>query len=200
MRSALPWLLAAALGVVAALLWARGEKAPAPDAPALVEQVREVLRLETLEVSLYKKISFEPDPEEKATLWGELMEWARFTVSPPRGRAIVFAEAHLGFDFRKLGPDAVRIERQRAIVKLPKMQVVVELKPGETEIIGSNLNSAQTAELLERAKKTFEAEVLQDQALERRARQSAERAIRGVLAGAGVREVVFVEETTTGAM
>jgi len=40
--------------------------------------------------------------------------------------------------------------------------VKVELRPAETEIIGSNLDSKETAELFERARTAFEREVAAD--------------------------------------
>jgi hypothetical protein len=65
-------VLAFALG--AGLVWQltrRPERLP--DGPALVLKIREVARLETLDVSLYKKIDFSPDPREQATVWGSVV-------------------------------------------------------------------------------------------------------------------------------
>ena len=73
------------------------------------------------------------------------------------------------------------------------MQAQVELRPGETEIISSNLDSAQTAQLLELARGAFEREVMADPALQAKARGSAERALTGLLLSLGFREVVFVD-------
>src|SRR5207249_4719311 len=111
---------------------------------ALVLKIREVARLETLDVSLYKKIDFSPDPREQATAWASLVEWASYSVRPPRGRAIVFAVAHLGLDLRKLDTASLRVEGRRVEVVLPRVQTQVELRPAEVEVIGSNLSSAQT--------------------------------------------------------
>src|SRR2546421_10250396 len=108
-------LLAAALS--AGIVWHfthREEKLPDP--PALVLKIREVARLETLDVSLYKKIDFSPDPREQATAWSSLVQWASYTVRPPRGRAIVFAVAHLGLDLRKLDTASLRVEGRRVEV------------------------------------------------------------------------------------
>lgn len=164
-----------------------------PDPPALIVQMREVMRLETLDVSLYKKVSFEPDPVAGKTVWADLVEWAKFAVAAPRGRAIIFADVHLGFDLSKLDVHSMRIEGGRIEVVLPPVQAKAELKPGETEVIGSNLDSAQTAKLFELAKGAFEGEVLADPKLTRRARASAERQLRALLMTVGFREVVFVE-------
>src|SRR3954451_950767 len=94
-------LLAFALG--AGVVWHFTHRSPPlPDAPAIIVKVREVARLTTLDVSLYKKIDFTPDPREQPTVWGALAQWASYSVRPPQGRAIVFAVAHLGVDLRKL--------------------------------------------------------------------------------------------------
>src|SRR2546430_14978679 len=149
-------LLAFVLG--AAVVWHFTHREPRlPDAPALVLKIREVARLETLDVSLYKKIDFSPDPREQATAWASLVQWASYSVRPPRGRAIVFAVAHLGLDLRKLDTASLRVEGRRVEVVLPRVQTQVELRPAEVEAIGSNLTSEQTAQLLERARDSFQA-------------------------------------------
>ena len=75
----------------------------------------------------------------------------------------------------------------------PPVKVEVVLKPGETEVIGSNLDSAQTAHLFELARLAFEREVQADASLRARARGSAERAIRGLLLSLGFEEVRFTD-------
>ena len=167
---------------------------PLPDAPALILKIREVARLESLDVSLYKKIDFKPDPREEKTMWGAVAQWAAYSVRPPRGRAIVFAVAHLGIDLRKLDVDGLRISGRRVEVVLPRVQTSVELRPAETEIIGSNLDSGQTAQLFEKARNAFEAEVAADAALQQLARSSAEQSLRSLFSGLGFRDVAFVEK------
>jgi hypothetical protein len=186
-------LLAFALGAV--VVWHFAHREPRlPDAPALVLKIREVARLETLDVSLYKKIDFSPDPREQATVWRSLAQWASYTVRPPRGRAIVFAVAHLGLDLRKLDTQSMRVEGRRVEVVLPRVQTQVELRPAETEIIGSNLDSAQTAQLFERARNAFEAEASADKGLQERARDSARQSLRSLFVGLGFMEVAFVDQ------
>src|SRR5256886_17072708 len=180
-------LLACALG--AGLVWHLSHReARLPDAPALVLKIREVARLETLEVSVYKKIDFSPDPREQATVWASLAQWASYTVRPPRGRAIVFALAHLGLDLRKLDTDSLRVTGRRVEVVLPRVQTQVELRPAEVEIIGSNLNSEQTAQLFERARNAFEAERGPDKLLQGRARETAPQALRAPCVRLGLPE------------
>ena len=184
-----------AFGLGAGLVWHLSHReGRLPDAPALVLKIREVARLETLDVSLYKKIDFSPDPREQATVWASLAQWASYTVRPPRGRAIVFAVAHLGLDLRKLDSDSLRVTGRRVEVVLPRVQTQVELRPAEVEIIGSNLNSEQTAQLFERARNAFEAEVVADKLLQERARESARQSLRSLCVGLGFLEVAFVEK------
>jgi len=188
-------LLGLAIGAGAALTWrllAPG-RPPPPDVPAVVEKVRQVARLEALQVSLYKKIAFAPEPAGAGSIWGDLAGWLRYVVARPQGKAIVFAEARLGLDLGKLQPGDVAVEGRRASIALPPLEVVVELKPGETEVIGSNLDSAETARLLELAKVAFEREVMADRRLQARARLSAEQALSALLLRAGLEQVEFVE-------
>jgi hypothetical protein len=74
----------------------------------------------------------------------------------------------------------------------------VVLRPGETEIIGSNLDSGETARLLELARLAFERQVDADLVLKERARASAERAIRALLLSVGFDEVSFVPALPAG--
>ena len=186
-------LLAFALGAVLTWHFTQRER-PMPDAPALVLKIREVARLESLDVSLYRKIDFSPDPREAKTTWGAIAQWASYTLRQPRGRAIVFAVAHLGVDLRKLDVDGLRVSGRRIEVVLPRVQTSVELKPAETEIIGSNLNSAQTAELFEKARNAFEADVSADKNLQQLARSSAEQSLTSLFKGLGFTEVAFVDK------
>jgi hypothetical protein len=192
-------LLAAALGLGAgagAMAVARAigaRRAPPPDPPSVVLRVREVAELETLHVALYKKVTFAPEPSPADSFWGDVAGWLRQTFREPRGKAIVFADAHLGLDLARLGPDSLWAEGRTAWVKLPPIKVEVVLKPGETEIIGSNLDSAETARLFELARTAFEREVSADAALRERARASAERAIQGLLLSVGFDEVRFTD-------
>jgi len=152
-----------------------------------------VARLETLEVSLYKKVSYAPEPLAAGSLWGDLAAWARHTLRPPQGRAIVFAEAHLSVDVSRLGPGALRTRGREAWLVLPPLQVRVELRPGETEVIGSNLDSAETAQLLELARTAFQRQVEGDRPLRERALRQAQRALAALLLGLGFARVHFVE-------
>ncbi len=195
MRRLALYLALVGLGAGGAFLAARLLRPgrPVPPAAVVVERVRETARLETLQVAVYRKISFAPEPVPAGSFWGDLVEWARQAVRPPRGRAIVFADAHLGLDLSHLGPEALRIEGQEAWVALPPVEVTVEIRPGETEVIDSNLDSAETAQLLEHARSAFQREIAADPRLRDRARHQAERAIRELLLGLGFREVHFVD-------
>jgi len=79
-------------------------------------------------------------------------------------------------------------------VVLPRVQTQVELRPAEIEIIGSNLTSEQTAQLFERARNAFEAEVTADKGLQDRARDSARQSLKSLFLGLGFSDVAFVEK------
>src|SRR5512137_1094029 len=114
-------LVGLGLGFGLVLAWrllAPGRPAP-PDPPAVVEKLRQVARLEALEVRLYKKVTFTPDPVEADSAWGDLAGWVRHTLARPRGKAIVFATAHLGLDVSKRGPDSVAVRGRTVQVMLP---------------------------------------------------------------------------------
>jgi hypothetical protein len=166
---------------------------PPPDPPAVVTRIREVARLETLDVSLYKKVTFAPEPPAADSLWGDVAGWLRHTFRTPRGKAIVFADAHLGLDLDRLDATSLRVAGREVWLVLPPLRATVELRPGETEVIGSNLDSAETARLLELAHAAFQREVEADRGLRGRARASAERQIQALLGTLGFTAVHFVD-------
>lgn len=185
-------VLAVALGFgVAAKLFTSRALQP-PDPPALVERIREVARLETLEVRLYKRVSFAPEPEPAANVWGDVFNFIKQTVAAKSGRALVFADVTLGLDLSKLTADQLRVKGSKVEVALPPLKAQVKLRPEDTEVIDSNLDSQQTAKLFELAKDAFEREVQADPRLQEKARASAERQVRALLITAGFTEVVFV--------
>ena len=186
-------LLAFALG--AGVVWHFAHRpAPMPDERALVLRVREVARLQSLDVTLYKKVELAPDPREQGSLWSSVSQWATYAVHPPKGRAIIFAQAHLGLDLRKLDVNGLRVEGRRAFVVLPRVETTVELLPAETEIIGSNLDSAQTAELFDKARLAFAQQVSSDKGLQDRAQQSAQASLRALFTGLGFTQIDFVQQ------
>jgi len=184
---------AVVLGALGAFFFLRPQARALPDPPALVLQMREVTRLETLDVSLYKKVTFSPEPTAEDALWKDVINWAASKVHTPRGRAIVFADVHLGYDFQRIDTSSLRVTGTKVDVVLPPLEVKVELKPGETEVIDSNLDSQETAHLLERARAAFEREVSSDPRLKDRARQSAERSLRALFFSLGFTEVRIVD-------
>lgn len=194
-------VLALGLGIGVGVMLVRRalpDRRPLPDPPAVLTQIREVARLETLQVALYKKVTFAPEPTSADSFWGDVAGWLEHTFNAPRGKAIVFADATLGLDLSRLDAQSVRVEGRAVEVRLPPIQVEVVLKPAETEVIGSNLDSAQTAHLFELARLAFEREVRADASLRDRARGSAERAIRGLLLSLGFAEVRFTDGQSPG--
>jgi hypothetical protein len=191
--------LSLGLGAVLALVWRRPAPDRLPDPPALVMQMREVARLETLDVTLYKKVSFEPDVRPSDSFWKDLGAWVKTSIRPTHGKAIVFAHVHVGLSLKQLTPEHLRVDGTRVEVVLPPLETRVELLPGETEVVNSNLDSAETAQLFELARNAFEQEVSADSALQAKARTSSERALRGLLLSLGFRDVRFVERVQAAA-
>lgn len=165
-----------------------------PDGPTLVEKVREIARLETLDVRAYKKLTYDVDPPASEGFLPSLSTWVRFTADPPVGRAIVFADVHIGFDLSKIDESTLRVQDDVVTVVLPPLMTTVELRPGETEVVSSNLDSQQTAELLDRGKWAIQHDVENDAALAERARESAKTSLTNFLMVAGFREVIFVDQ------
>lgn len=163
-----------------------------PDLPTVVERMREVARLETLDVNVYKKVSYDPDPVASGNVWRDVLAWAKAALAPSHGRAIVFGTVHVGLDLSRLDERSLAVQGGRVDVVLPPLQTRAEVRPGETEVIRSNLDSAETGQLLELARVAFELDARNDAALQARARASAERALRGLLLSLGFREVRFV--------
>lgn len=164
-----------------------------PDGPVLVERVRDVARLQTLEVTLFKKVSLQPDPKTTGTLWRDVIAWAEYRLREPKGTALLFADATLWLDLSRMRTEHLRVSGGDVEVVLPPVKVQVALRPGDTEVLDSNLNSEQTAELFQLAHEAFQREVEQDAQLKARARESAERSLRALFQGLGFREVRFVE-------
>jgi hypothetical protein len=185
-------LAAVALGFFLAMKVLSPPKPQLPDPPALVERVREVARLETLEVRLYKRVSFAPEPPPAGTVWGDVFNFIKQTVAAKAGRALVFADVSLGLDLSKVTVENLRVKGSKVEVALPPLRAQVVLRPEDTEVIDSNLDSAQTAQLFELAKQAFEREVEGDAKLQAKARASAERQVRALLISAGFSEVVFL--------
>ncbi len=192
LATALGALVTLSLLAVVLVLTARSGRGRTPDVPTVLEAVREVARLETLDVTVYKKVGYAPEPAPTGNAWNDVLLWAKAALWPSRGRAIVFGTVHVGLDLAHLDAHALGVRGDRVDVVLPPLQTRAEVRPGETEILQSNLDSAQTAELLELARVAFEAEARADTGLQGRARASAERALRGLLLSLGFREVRFV--------
>jgi len=179
-------------GLVAAQLF-KPKPPPLVQEPPVITRIQEAARLETLDVTLYKKIDFSPDPKPADSIWGSVSNFARYAVKPPRGKAIVFAEAHLSIDLRKLNDQSVRVTGKKVQVVLPKLETKVELRPAETEIIGSNLDSKETAELFSLAQDAFVREVSADPALKEKATQAARRSLQALIGTLGFWQVEFVD-------
>lgn len=195
MRTSVALLLCLLTGaLVGTVVWNfQKRQSHLPDGPVLVERVRDVARLQTLEVTLFKKVSLKPDPRLTGTLWRDVITWAEYRLREPRGTALLFADATLWIDLSRVTRDQLRVNGPDVEVILPPVKVQVALRPADTEVLDSNLDSAQTAELFQLAHEAFQREVEQDAAMKARARESAERSLRALFQGLGFREVRFVE-------
>jgi Protein of unknown function (DUF4230) len=182
------------LGGLLAFELVKPKPPPAVQEPPVVLRIREAARLETLDVTLYKKIDFAPDPKPPDSVWGSVAQFARYAVRPPRGKAIVFAEAHLSIDLRKLDDQGVRVTGKKVQVVLPRLETKVELRPQDTEIIGSTLDSAETAQLFALAQEAFLKEVSGDAALKEKATLAAKHSLQALLGSLGFWQVEFVDK------
>jgi hypothetical protein len=75
-------------------------------------------------------------------------------------------------------------------VKLPDAEVEASLLPAETEIVSSNLDSAQTAQLLDQAEGQLRLAVAGDAGLRRRAHEAAIRSVSGLLTALGFKDIL----------
>ena len=188
-----------ALGATVALLVGRtAQRGPPLEVPTVVERMRNVARLETLDVNVYKKVGYAPEPVPSGNVWRDVFLWAKAALAPSHGRAIVFGTVHVGLDLSRLDANALAIRGNTVQLVLPPLVTRAEVRPAETEVISSNLDSAQTAQLLELARVAFEQDARADPALQARARASAEQALRGLLLSLGFREVLFVPALPLG--
>lgn len=194
MRTIVAMLLSGLLGAGAVWYQLRIKSTHLPEAPAVTQQIREVAKLETLDVTSYKKIVFTPDAPPPSDFVHDAWNWAVNAVAPSQGKAIVFANIHFSLDLARLNEHSLRIKDTRIWIVLPDTMATVELKPAETEIIGSTLDSEQTAQLFETARANFERDVGNNRELKAKARGAAERAIAAVLTRIGFTEVNFVSE------
>lgn len=169
-------------------------RAPRPPEPgALVERVKQVARLQTLEVRLSTTVEHEPDPQWSPSLPGQVMSWVMHNVRARRGTAIVGGVAHLALDLSQLDASAFDVQGGVLKVVLPPVRTTVELDLERTRVVQSNLDSGQTMELFEKGRRRLQMQVERDEALQAKARTSAHDALRSVLKGVGFREVIFVE-------
>jgi hypothetical protein len=174
------------------VLYLSGHRERTPDVATVVERMREVARLETLDVNVYKKVGYAPEPMATGNVWADVFLWAKSKLAPTRGRAIVFGTVHVGLDLSHLDVTGLAVHGGQVEVSLPPLLTHAEVRPAETEVIQSNLDSAETGQLLELARVAFEQDARADAGLQARARASAERALRGLLLSLGFRDVRFV--------
>jgi len=192
------FMVVAFVAGVLSVLYLTAHRDPGPGVSTVVERMREVARLETLDVNVYKKVGYAPEPVATGNVWKDVFLWAKSVLAPTRGRAIVFGTVHIGLDLSALTANALAIHGGQVEVVLPALQTHAEVHPAETEVISSNLDSVETGQLLELARVAFEQDARLDAGLQARARTSAERALRGLLLSLGFRDVRFVASLPGG--
>lgn len=183
--------VAAAVVLIAAGVFIGSRLTAAPPSPTVVERLRAVSRLQVLDVTVTRKVSLQPDPSPRATLTGSLVQWAKYAVDPPSGTALVSAEAHYAVDLSRLTAADVVVTGKRVEMTLPEAEVAIELTPSQTEVLVSNLDSAQTTALLEKAQAEFAHAMQNDARLKAKARASAEKTLSGLILALGFEEVRF---------
>jgi len=188
-------LVALAVGVYAGLSLSVLSTAPRPpslpDGVALVERVREVARLEALDVELRKQVSWRPDPVASGSMAVDLIRWASDAVRPVEGTMWVAATAHVGIDLSRLDAARITVRERTAWIDLPALVTTVSLEPASTHAIRSNLGPDQTMALLDKARSHLTFEVERDVRTQARARVSVERALRGLLLPMGFDSIEF---------
>lgn len=193
------FLLGAVLGLLAAVLLVERFRAPPPPerpppAPLYLDTVRDVLSLEVLEVQMHRRVGFEPDPKPDQKLGAQLLAWAKESLAPEKGEAVVFATARYFVDVSRLRESALRLEGRTAEFEMPRVSVVVELLPEETILLRSTLGPGGETQLLARAKLLFEDAARSNPRLMDRARANAERAARELFLRSGYDEVKITLE------
>ena len=192
--AALAFVAAAGAGaVLAAHAWVGARGPGQNDGPALVLRMREVARLTALDVELHQKVTFTPDPPPSRGLAHDVAAFLKDAVRPDEGTAIVFGTAHLGVDLARLDESAVHTHGDVVEIVLPPLVAHVEVLPEDTEIVRSNLDSAQTGALLEVARERMERAVEGDRALQERARAATKAALTALFQAAGFATVRFVD-------
>lgn len=169
-----------------------------PDQAAVLRQVRQVARLTLLEVNLYRKIVFQPDPPAPDGMLHALWLFAANHLRTQSGKVIVFAQGSVGIDVSQLAIDGLHLsEDGSAEVALPPLWYELRILPGETEVIASNLTSEQTAALLAEAEKVMLHQLQTDTHLQQKANQAAQQWFSSWLARMGYTQVRFVATSSS---
>lgn len=184
-------------GLTAAVIGLSRPRAPAlPDGPALIERIREVARLEALDVELRKQVSWAPDPVASGSLVVDVLHWAKDLVRPVEGTMWVAGTAHVGVDLARLDVARIHVVDRVAWIDLPPLVTDVALDPAGTHALRGNLDQEGTARLLAKARLHLVFEVERDVAVQAKARVAVEKALRGLLLPLGFAAVEFAPPPT----
>ena len=143
--------------------------------PTIVRQIRALSRLETVSFTEQKLL-------EGRKEWKAVPQW----LAGDRLQFMAHGEVVAGVDLSRFGPSNIRWQEERAIVKLPTPQVF-----HRTTGWLNGKDAQLETQVRQRADDVLLAGALQEGILDQ-ARWNAEKAIRELLNGFGIKQVTFV--------
>ncbi|MBN1373155.1 MAG: DUF4230 domain-containing protein [Anaerolineaceae bacterium] len=159
-----------------------------PDPVTIIQEVRSLARLETIQYSVEKVITAEIGQNELGFLFGDRLLFV--------GHGVVIG----GIDLEKMMPEDLWIEGTIVYVRLPEPEVFVAALDNEKSYVydrETGLLTKGDVNLEKTAREAAENEILKaavDDGILDLARQNAENYLGRLLRGLGFGDVVFVEE------
>lgn len=159
-----------------------------PDPVTIIQEVRSLARLETIQYSVEKVITAEIGQNELGFLFGDRLLFV--------GHGVVIG----GIDLEKMMPEDLWIEGTIVYVRLPEPEVFIAALDNEKSYVydrETGLLTKGDVNLEKTAREAAENEILKaavDDGILDLARQNAENYLGRLLRGLGFGDVVFVEE------
>ncbi len=159
-----------------------------PDPVTIIQEVRSLARLETIQYSVEKVITAEIGQNELGFLFGDKLLFV--------GHGVVIG----GIDLEKMMPEDLWIEGTIVYVRLPEPEVFIAALDNEKSYVydrETGLLTKGDVNLEKTAREAAENEILKaaaDDGILDLARQNAENYLGRLLRGLGFGDVVFVEE------
>lgn len=160
-----------------------------PDPVTIIQQVRSLARLETIQYNVEKVITAEVGQNELGFLFGDRLLFV--------GHGTVIA----GVDLEKLMPEDLWIKDRIVYMKLPPAEVFIAALDNEKSYVYDRETGILTkgdTNLEKTAREAAEKEILKaavDDGILRLAQQNAENYLSRLLRGLGFGEVIFIEST-----